>query len=517
MENYLPQDIIRFIFGLCSITDKRNFIRTCKNFNKLFELMPIIEKEFQYMIRTNFIANPMFIDFEESINKYSMELIYDGYVNLFPERYIFFDNYVIYRYHEIYYNLALRGNFDMILLLFQSTINYSIDNEERNAYYIMKGAAKSGHKHILEWMLEKDYKIDGIIIAEAIKGDNMDIYYWLINNKSYWNNIEISYFHIEEAAIITNKLDIVKSLIEKNMFNTIRNYGYELGRYGNFNLIEQLLNDKKYNIDRICDGAAMHGHLEILKLGYQHGFKITSNEFAFGGHIHILEWLLKNDNSFKKEGTISEHIARGGNFKCLKWAINNGFLVGKNTYAYVAMYGDIEMLQWLYDRGTILTKYICSLAASYGHLNILKWMLNNGYKFNDKICYKAAANGHLKIVQWCKENRYFWEEKVCAIAARHGHFKILKWAYENGCEWGTRTCSNAALFGNLDILKWLRNNQCSWDEKTCFASVGLFRWEILKWAIENGCEFGNKTYDAIKNTNNEEMISWISSRINAKC
>ena len=83
MSIFTIQDILQLIFNICPITDKRNLIKTCKTCHKLSILMPNIEKDFQKMINsTKYLDEIKFTSFDNSLYKYTIELVYDGYSHL---------------------------------------------------------------------------------------------------------------------------------------------------------------------------------------------------------------------------------------------------------------------------------------------------------------------------------------------------------------------------------------------------------------------------------------------------
>ena len=128
-------DISKIIFHLCTISDKRNLIRTCKNNYICVQFMRIYEKQFKKIINGSIFFNineyyhdnycsrfiqlnnyycSRFTQFDNILYKHTLELIYDGYEHLIPDTYICQQNRILYMYPEIYRLIAKRGNLSLI-------------------------------------------------------------------------------------------------------------------------------------------------------------------------------------------------------------------------------------------------------------------------------------------------------------------------------------------------------------------------------------------------------------------
>src|ERR1044071_10099042 len=170
IQLFLPEDIIKLIFLSLPITDKRSFMRTCHTYHKYSKLMPQIEKEFQSMIiKTKFFDKTNFTGFSNSLYKYTIELIYDDYDHLFPDKYIIPENRILHQYRKIYYRIGLKGNLNMFKKFLRVNRNYYF---ESNIEKFMDGAAQSNRIQVLKWMKNKDYKFSSFTTAYAIKGGN---------------------------------------------------------------------------------------------------------------------------------------------------------------------------------------------------------------------------------------------------------------------------------------------------------------------------------------------------------
>ncbi len=249
------------------------------------------------------------------------------------------------------------------------------------------------------------------------------------------------------------------------------------------------------NKDKICETAALGGHLEVLQWAREEDCpwnERTCANAALGGHLEVLKWTLKKGCPWDLL-LACERAAGGGNLEMLKWLKEEGYPWDRETCANAAFGGHLEMLQWARKEGCPWNEWTCAKAALGGHLKVLKWARENDCPWSEWTCANAAFGGHLEMLQWARENGCPWNERTCARAALGGHLKVLKWARENDCPWSEWTCANAALGGRLEVLKWARENGCPWNHWTCSNAALGGHLEVLKWARENGCPWDKRT------------------------
>src|SRR5579863_9306463 len=104
----LNKDSLQIIFMMCPISDKRTLLRTCRQFYKLAPLMKQIESNFQQMIdRTNYFHDENFNGFDNSLYKYTIELIHDGYYHLILDKYFIPENRILHQYLKIWYYVGI--------------------------------------------------------------------------------------------------------------------------------------------------------------------------------------------------------------------------------------------------------------------------------------------------------------------------------------------------------------------------------------------------------------------------
>ena len=488
MSIFLIQDILRIIFEYCPITDKRNLTRICKSCYKLSILMSNVEKEFQEMINsTKYLDKMKFTNFDNPLYKYTIELVYDGYTDLVPDRYVIPENRIMHYYHNIYYQTAKNGNLDMLKLMLQIK---NPPNLKENIDYLVSGAAKGGHKHILEWIMQK-YKVNYRATKYAARGNHFELLKWL-----YKNNIEISDLSTAYAIKADNMemlewvFETLDDLNNKCVYYAVKN--------NNMNLLKWMYEKDPESLELVCDYAIEEGKIEILKWGMNHHYDIGSwhsfSNATSGGYIEILEFL-KREKIYHIEKTteLSINAAQANNFETLKWAYENGFPISSQVCGKAALVGNIEMLKWYREKKGNITEVSPLFAIKTGHFETLKWILKKGYvKMHAGMCAIAAANGHFDILMWLRENRCPWDSQTCEYAAYNGHFSILKWAYEKCCPLTTQCCSNTAQYGYVEILKWLREQGCEWDDKLGLKAYQYNSVYIIDWFTKNGYKINPK-------------------------
>ena len=488
----LASDITKYIFLLCPISDKRSLIRTCSSFYEYVKLMPQIEKEFQQMIlKTNFFYTRNFTGFSNPLYKYTIELVYDNYDHLIPDRYVILENRILHQYKRIYYRIGFRGNLNLVQRFLKLKKNNYLNN---NADFVMRGAAKSGNKEVLRWMKLHKYKFNEWTSACAAKGHQFVLLKWLIQHGCPIDSSCTAY------CARTGNLEMLKWLIKKKKCK-VDDYAMYLASYkGHIDIVKYLYYKNPKDSFEMWQGASRGGHINILQWALEKDGEFdgeeSCREASQNGHIHVLKWFQANHLLVDKRNNLCEYAIWGGNFECLKWLVENGYKFNNRVGSKAVELGDLDIMKWLVKNGCKLGKGICADAAEHGQLEILKWLVEIGYKMSHETASSAAFNGHLELLQWAVANGCRMGADVISSASRNGHFDLIKWARKNGCRWDATACQHTVLHNHFDILVWLRANGCPWNELVCLDAVEYLNMDILQWAIENGCEWGDETYQS---------------------
>ncbi len=367
----LPTEITLIIFDYINkITDKRQFLRTCK---KYYE----ITKNSIQIAETTFKVKHFDNEKYYGVEKFTLELCDDKYFDKISFSY-FKSNKVIIPL------LTIHGQLDLI--------KFGISKSCIFNYACSEFAAAYGHLEILKWSQSDSYHIDLInrLLTIAARNGHLEILKWLVSKK---NNINI------EA-----------------------NNGYDTSS----------CTSTESDPD-ICREAALNGHIEILKWAKENGYEWdthTCSGAALNGHFNILKWLRENGCPWDKISCVN--AAKNGHFDILKWLRENDCPWG-NTCSLAAYNGHFEILKWSRANGAPWSETTSRYAAQNGHFEILKWLRENGCPWTHNTCAYAAQSGHFEILKWLRKNGCPWTSETCSAAYFNGHINILKWCIENGC------------------------------------------------------------------------------------
>ena len=142
----LPTDIILILLDVLPMCDKRNLIRCTVQFNKLTFLMQQYQSKFLKSMA--FVWNISLT----SLEKYTLEYVYDGYVNIMPKHYINNHNKILYAYSDIYYHAGKENHTELIKLL--------VNHNKKYIQEIINGLATNNHLTTLMWIREMNFDWD---------------------------------------------------------------------------------------------------------------------------------------------------------------------------------------------------------------------------------------------------------------------------------------------------------------------------------------------------------------------
>jgi len=280
--DHINLDVMEYVFWMLPISDQRTLIRTCKNIHKLARLIPIIELLYQKKINNKFFSKNPFIAFYNPLYKHTLELIHDTYS--IPDKYMINENRILHQYTNIWYILGQQGQYDVIMQMIDSKI-CPLKNYNPNTTYAMMGFANSGHWKLIKKMLAHNFVLTEDVAISAVKGNQMKIF-----EKIYKKNIVITQ-HSFDACAKYNCIDIYDFIVSKIGDEYISQYTlYATACAGNLDIIKKIKKFGDFVSCQTSEGAALCGHLDILKWNYAQNCPMESIAFAYeGGHIHILE------------------------------------------------------------------------------------------------------------------------------------------------------------------------------------------------------------------------------------
>ncbi len=104
----------------------------------------------------------------------------------------------------------------------------------------------------------------------------------------------------------------------------------------------------------------------------------------------------------------------------------------RNALNFGAYGGHISVIEWGLKNGCSFDNFTCSKAALGGQLNVLQWLWNNNCYMDSVVCSYAAENGDLKMLKWAREHSCSWG-KTAQFARTYNQLELLQWAIDNGC------------------------------------------------------------------------------------
>ncbi len=214
--NLLPNELIIIIFNyIQKITDKRQFLRTCKTYNK-------ITKQSMLEYVCNYNVSQFNYKHKYSVETFTLEICHDGYFNLIPEHYINKNNKILVSCLAYYNNvplleLAKLKNCHLTYALEYSVLGGHIPmlvwctNNNFNKDLICCIAIKCGHLHILKWLQECKYNFDiksSWTCNKAVEKSQLEILKFLRGIGCNWNSTTYQY------ALRTGDRELIEWMIE---------------------------------------------------------------------------------------------------------------------------------------------------------------------------------------------------------------------------------------------------------------------------------------------------------------
>ncbi len=193
----LPNELILEIFNhIKKITDKRQFLKTCKTYNKITR-QSMLNYENNYYIPNFNYKN------KYSMEKFTLELCHDGYFNLIPEYYIQKSNDILALCGAYYNNVkilelckfkgcnlnkiseygAISGHISVLDFCIKNNCNRDL-----MLYYLIR----NGHVHALKWLKTNDQRITSkscSLCSMAVQSDHLEVLKFLREINCPWDQI----------------------------------------------------------------------------------------------------------------------------------------------------------------------------------------------------------------------------------------------------------------------------------------------------------------------------------------
>ncbi len=241
----LPNELVLLIFEfILKKTDKRQFLKTCKKYNSL-------TKQSFYDYENNYKTKEFYKRDKYSVEKFTLELCYDNYCEMIPERYLIPSNNVLIRELVSFNCLPLLKLAHEKGCCIKYVANYAVDN---------------GNLEILKWARKNGFNFRSMHIIEATQNGHFEMLKWMCDNYNIEGFIEneVCYY-----ASYHGYLNILKWAHEE---------GYKWNAHA-------------------CSIAARNGHLECLKYLREKNCKWNHDVYLNAKqneHWELLEWAIEN-------------------------------------------------------------------------------------------------------------------------------------------------------------------------------------------------------------------------------
>jgi len=196
METLPPEIVLEIFNNIQKITDKRQFLRTCKTY------IDITQKSFK-IFESQFKSNHYNKIDKYVVEKFTLELCHDAYFNLIPLTYINPKNEILVSASAIYGNIELlqiainKGCElfgDVYNLMTHIVTNGHLDtfiwcknfcdagNHTFSMFNISKISIQYGHLHIIKWIIEFGFRLSNDACTWAAINGHLDIIIYLSQN-----------------------------------------------------------------------------------------------------------------------------------------------------------------------------------------------------------------------------------------------------------------------------------------------------------------------------------------------
>ena len=406
--------------------------------------------------------------------------------------------------------------------------------------------ASTGNSKMLQWArTSKDYLYnhlcswDADVCAEAAEAGHYDLLEWAIDNGCPRDihmkiNAERYHPHDDRLRHLVNifspsddKTAPVIYAVEKNDCQLLKwclenNYEWntqtctDVIKRGYIDIIIVAHTMGQYIIPNICDIAASHGQLDIVKWAADHSYFLDQNQIIItiarrciercqikltddphkniygysvpiiiNIYVEIFEWICK----FKMNKVDYDCWIKETFYGTYRHNISIGTDPGTLTSQDIYPFSIPPMMAWYltHDNDIHLVKW-CDFIIGTGNFLLLQWVHKRGYDLPPNLCDIIVSVDRTivcemvlrQMLMWAHANGFALSSNICKWAAYHKDYKMLTWAVEVGCEINfeddigydvndmRHLTYRWALYtkNNVELLKWLTTQGFVWDDYT---------------------------------------------------
>ncbi|MDE2097657.1 MAG: hypothetical protein KGL39_10450 [Patescibacteria group bacterium] len=206
--------------------------------------------------------------------------------------------------------------------------------------------------------------------------------------------------------------------------------------------------------------AARFNRLNVILWLSRRGYicpTVCCEAAALGGHLHILQWLVKKDTTLY-ESEVAQAAIQGGHTNVLEWVFK--YRPRQDLVALcctAASWGRLDMIKWLQLRGNCVTSWTLARAIHHGHRHVVEYLLPI-CPLDAILTWTAAGVGDLQLLQRLVALNCPVEAYATATAAGNCHLGVLRWLVENDYPLHRLVC----VYGRNtpEILEYLNTIQC---------------------------------------------------------
>ena len=323
--------------------------------------------------------------------------------------------------------------------------------------YFMKG------KYYKQKILDRCfYLYIYIYINELVSGSNYSISIDIVKDKFYKNiasyglSSKVYNISIRAFTVLTEKKSKMEFIGGKSKILCKLCVGEK-----NFSLINWL-KSQKVDVSRAASYAAGLGDLNLLKYFIGEGYKLIYcyENAAKYGHIHILEYLKRN---CKRNNSKAEELGKKNRDELTKYLGQTAIRTGREI-EIAAKYGQFKSLKWLIQNNFRLDYRAAVQAIEGKQYDIFKWLIMNGCPINCRAYHALIEKNNLDLLKWLYDN------------------------YGNSSHLEVSLYSFAISFGkDTNILVWLKEQKCPMDTDLYRTAIDAEKNDAFKWLLENGC------------------------------
>lgn len=333
-------------------------------------------------------------------------------------------------------------------------------------------AAKYGHLHILEWGLQNGIKLTRDIKKYAGYSGNIEVILWIRDNNIYLDdNDHIIFVELIKGPTPNNKkIEIIQLLIGKGYESYIDSL-LVAAEYGLFEIVKYLHKSsytmQQYLNERLCISAAKNGHKHIIEWAIENGYSIipeTVQSAAENNHVELVKWLYPRT---RPDIVITSGAAQGGNLELLGWLIHNNCQINTGELLKCAAYGGHNhIISWVLEKFNCNTKSleVCTFAAYGGKLETLKFLKQKNFPWDYRVLIYAVINGDIDMIKWTLMNGCPWTDVIYSDLVKLDNIEIFDWLYENNYKPPQRLIYSTIRQNNLELIIWAINHGCVFDD-----------------------------------------------------